>query len=131
MSGALWERKRQRVYFLQRWPSQRSLKRIRQRVKELTPKGRCHADLRDVIADLNPVLRGWGNYFRTGNAATRFIQLDEYVWRRLRALRVQRKGRNLRPGDAGRWTRESFWNLGLHRLRGTVQYPETPFWRAA
>jgi group II intron reverse transcriptase/maturase len=70
LSGYLWEKKRERLYFLQRWPSQRSMQRIRQRVKELTPRGRCHADNRDVIADLNPVLRGWGNYFRTGNAAS-------------------------------------------------------------
>jgi group II intron reverse transcriptase/maturase len=131
MSGILWEKKQKRLFFLQRWPSQRSMQRIRQRVKELTPSGRCHADLRDVIADLNPVLRGWGNYFKTGNAATRFNQLDGYVHRRLRSLRLKRKGRNLRPGEASKWTRESFWNLGLHRLRGTVQYPETPFWRSA
>lgn len=131
MSGVLWEKKGRKLYFLQRWPSQRSMQRIRQRVKELTPRGRCHADIRDVIADLNPVLRGWGNYFKTGNATKRFNQLDGYVWRRLLALRVKRKGRNLRPGEAAKWTSESFWNLGLHRLRGTVQYPETPFWRTA
>jgi group II intron reverse transcriptase/maturase len=124
LSGAIWERTGKRLYFLHRWPSQRSMKRIRQRVKELTPRRRCHADLRDVIADLNPVLRGWANYFRTGNAATRFNQLDTYVWRRLRTLRVKRKGRNLRPGEVKRWTRESLHNLGLIRLRGTVQYPE-------
>ena len=47
------------------------MKRIRARVKELTPRRRCHADLRDVIDDLNPVLRGWGNYFSTGNAYRR------------------------------------------------------------
>ena len=90
---------------------------------ELTPRSRCHADLRHVIADLNPVLRGWGNYFRTGNAAQRFIQLDTYVWRRLRNLRAARKGRNLKPGEAARWTEDSFSNLGLHRLRGTIRYP--------
>jgi hypothetical protein len=123
MSGPIWEKERHRVYFLQREPSDRSMKRIRQRVKELTPSQRCHANLREVIDSLNPVLRGWGNYFQTGNAAKRFNQLDSYVWRRLRALRIQRKGRNLRPGEAARWTRESFWNLGLHRLRGTVRYP--------
>ena len=67
---------------------------------------------------------GWGNYFKTGNAATRFSQLDTYVWQRLLALRLERKGRHLKPGEVMRWTRESFWNLGLHRLRGTVQYPE-------
>lgn len=131
MSGVLWERRRQRLYFLHRWPSARAMKQVRQRVKELTPRGRCHADLRTVIADLNPVLRGWGNYFRTGNAAKRFNQLDGYVWRRLRRLRRQRKGRNSRPGEADKWTREYFWNFGLHRLRGTVQYPERPFFAEA
>jgi len=124
LSGTIWEETGRKLYFLQRSPSQRAMQRIRQRVKELTPRSRCHADLRAVIADLNPVLRGWGNYFRTGNAAKRFNQLDTYVWQRLRSLRVKRKGRNLRPGEAARWTRESFWNLGLHRLRGTVRYPE-------
>ena len=131
MSGALWERKGQRLYFLQRCPSARSMKRIRQRVRELTPRGRCHADLRDVIADLNPVLRGWGQYFRTGNAAKRLNQVDTYVWRRLVRLRVQRKGRHLRPGEAARWTRDSFHDLGLHRLRGTVRYPERAFFQEA
>jgi group II intron reverse transcriptase/maturase len=131
LSGKLWETKRKRLYFLQRWPSQRSMQRIRQRVKQLTPRSRCHADIRDVIADLNPVLRGWGNYFRTGNAARRFNQLDSYTWQRLRSLRVARKGRHLCAGEAGGWTREHFHNLGLHRLRGTVQYPEQPFWKEA
>lgn len=131
MSGKMWEQKRERLYFLHRWPSRRSMKRIRQRVKELTPRGRCHEDLRSIIAELNPVLRGWANYFRTGNAAKCFNRIDSYVWRRLVNLRVKRKGRNLRPGQVGRWTSESFHNLGLIRLRGMVQYPETPFWRAA
>ncbi len=124
MSGRIWERDKRKLYFLHRWPSQRAMRRIRQRVKELTPRRRCHEDLRAVIADLNPVLRGWGNYFKTGNAAKRFNQLDTYVWSRLRRLRLERKGRHLKPGEAARWTRESFHNLGLHRLRGTVKYPE-------
>jgi len=125
MSGRLWEKTGRKLYFLQRWPSQRAMKQVRRRVKELTPRGRCHADLREVIADLNPVLRGWGNYFRTGNAAKCFNQIDTYVWRRLRRLRLERKGRHLKPGEAERWTPDSFYHLGLHRLRGTVRYPET------
>jgi group II intron reverse transcriptase/maturase len=132
MSGKVWEQKRKRLYFLHRWPSQRSMRRIKQRVKELTPRGRCHEDIRDVIADLNPVLRGWGNYFRTGNAAKRFNQLDTYVWSRLRSLRIKRKGRHLKPGEWQRWSRDSFHNLGLIRLRGAVRYPETTvLWEAA
>jgi len=39
-------------------------------------------DLKDLIGSLNPFLRGWGNYFRTGNAADKFVSLDRYVaWR--------------------------------------------------
>ncbi|MEO8184963.1 MAG: group II intron reverse transcriptase/maturase [Deltaproteobacteria bacterium] len=129
MSGVVWERRRERLYFLHRWPSNRAMQRIRQRIREMTPRSRCHADLREVIADLNPVLRGWGNYFRTGNASTRFNQLDGYVYRRLKTLRIERKGRNLRAGEAASWKRESFWKLGLHRLRGTVRYPAQPFWK--
>jgi len=125
LSGPLWERAGRRLYFLQREPSQRAMKRIRQRVKELTPPRRCHEDLRSVIRDLNPVLRGWGNYFRTGNAAAKFNDVDTYVWGRLRDLRIKRAGRHLRAGQVDRWTRDYFvQGFGLHRLRGTVQYPE-------
>jgi hypothetical protein len=69
------------------------------------------------------VLRGWGEYFRTGNAAAKFNQVDSYVWQRLRSFLVKRKGRQLHAGEAAQWTRDFFWSLGLHRLRGTVRYP--------
>jgi group II intron reverse transcriptase/maturase len=124
LSGSILEKGGRRLYFLQRWPSQRSMKRVRQRVKELTPRRRCHEDLRNVIADLNPVLRGWGNYFCTGNAAKKFNRVDAYVWRRLRSLRTKRAGRTLKPGQWKAWNQDFFHSLGLVRLRGTVQYPE-------
>jgi group II intron reverse transcriptase/maturase len=123
MSGPIWKRSHQRVYYLQRWPSSRAMQRIRQRVKTLTPSVVCHRDLRDTIARLNPVLRGWGAYFRTGNAALKFGQLDAYVNRRLTRLLQQRHGRHLHAGHAARWTPSFFHALGLHRLRGTIRYP--------
>lgn len=132
MSGRLWVAKRKRVYYLQREPSVRSMKRVRARVNELTDR-RWNGvkDARVLIRKLNPVLRGWGNYFRTGNAARRFNQVDSYVWWRLKRFQIKRKGRNLRAGEASHWTREFFESLGLHRLRGTVKYPGTPFWETA
>lgn len=125
LSGAIWERTRKRVYFLQREPSKASMKRVRQKVKEETSRARNGVkDVRVLLDRLNPVLRGWGNYFRTGNAAMRFNQLDSYVWRRLKSFMMKRKGRNLMPGDAEAWTRDFFVAHGLYRLRGTVRYPE-------
>ncbi|MGH3522708.1 MAG: group II intron reverse transcriptase/maturase [Mycobacterium sp.] len=123
MSGRLWEQKRIIRYYLQRWPSQTAMVRLRAKVRNLTGRSRVGLDVRDVIAALNPILRGWGNYFRTGNAAVKFIQIDRYVVRRLFRLMVKKRGRNLRAGQAGQWTQEWFNGHGLHQLRGTVRYP--------
>jgi RNA-directed DNA polymerase len=126
VSGRLLERGIRR-YYLHRWPSQRAMKRIRARVRGLTDRRRRAGikDIREVIADLNPVLRGWGNYFRTGNAADKFIQIDRYAAWRLRRLMTKRKGRNLRAGQADQWTRQWFAAQGLHQLMGTIRYPGT------
>ncbi len=102
------------------------MKSARRRVHALTSRRWNHVkDVRVLIERLNPILRGWGTYFRTGNAAKRFNQLDSYVYRRLHLFLVKRKGARLRAGEADRWDRDFFWNLGLYRLRGTVRYPET------
>jgi RNA-directed DNA polymerase len=116
-----------RRYYLHRWPSARAMKRIRARVKALTDRRRRAGikDIRDVIADLNPVLRGWGNYFRSGNAANKFRQIDRHVAWRLKRLLIKRKGRNLRAGEAAAWTEDWFVEHGLHRLLGTIRYPGT------
>jgi RNA-directed DNA polymerase len=122
VSGRLLERGVRR-YYLQRWPSARAMKRIRARIKALTARSRVGLDIRDVIAAINPILRGWGNYFRTGNAAEKFVQIDRYVVWKLGRLMRKRYGRNLKPGQWQTWTREWFEAHGLYRLRGTIRYP--------
>jgi RNA-directed DNA polymerase len=124
MSGRLWEQRRVVRYYLHRWPSQTAMKRLRAKVRDRTGRNRVGIDIRDVIADLNPILRGWGNYFRTGNAADKFRQIDSYVAWRLFRLMVKKRGRNLRAGQAKQWTEDWFNGHGLHRLRGTIRYPK-------
>jgi RNA-directed DNA polymerase len=124
MSGRLWEQKRVVRYYLHRWPSQRAMKRIRAKVRDRTGRNRAGTDIREVIADLNPLLRGWGNYFRTGNAAIKFRQVDRYVAWRLKRLLIKKRGRNLRAGQVDRWTGEWLHGQGLHKLSGTVRYPK-------
>ncbi|HUH70318.1 MAG TPA: group II intron maturase-specific domain-containing protein [Mycobacterium sp.] len=124
MSGRLWEQKRIVRYYLHRWPSQRAMARVRAKVRDRTGRNRVGRDIRDVIADLNPILRGWGNYFRTGNVANKFQQIDSYVTWRLTRLLIKKRGRNLRPGQVDQWTEEWFNGHGLYRLRGTIRYPK-------
>jgi RNA-directed DNA polymerase len=124
MSGKLWEQHRVIRYYLHRWPSLRSMKRARARVKALTDRSQVGQELEVVIGRLNRFLRGWGNYFRTGNAAHKFRQFDRYVSRRLHRLLVKKRGRNLHAGQADRWTEDWFHDQGLHKLSGTIRYPK-------
>jgi RNA-directed DNA polymerase len=107
-------------HFMQRWPSPKATKRLRERVRELTSARHSGKDLKQIIAELNPVLRGWGNYFRTGNADREFNKLDSFVVQSLRRW-------NARRGGQRRAKRDVSWDLlrgmGLHRLMGTVKYP--------
>ena len=110
-----------RGYYTQRWPSPKAMKRIRKRVHELTDARHSGEDVKQVIAKLNPVLRGWGHYFRTGNADRKFNQLDSYVYERLTRWMVRRGGQ--RKGRPEKWSHARFVAMGLYRLRGTVKYP--------
>jgi RNA-directed DNA polymerase len=101
------------------------MKKVRQRVKKLTDRSRNGVkDVRVLISDLSPILRGWGNYSAPGTPHVSFIQVDDYVRSRLRRFLMKRYGRNLHAGRADRWTEEWFNDLGLYRLRGTICYAE-------
>lgn len=115
-----------RKRYLFRWPSPRAMNAVRERVRGLTDRRRRAGmkDIRDVIADLNPVLRGWGNYFRTGNASLKFRQVDRYVWTRLVRLLERRGGRRRKGFRWSEWPHERFVaDHGLYRLLGTIRYP--------
>ena len=116
--------------YLFRWPSPRAMESIRTKVRGLTDRRRRAGmrDIREVIGDLNPVLRGWGNYFRTGNASLTFQRVDSYVCWRLRRLMARRGGQ--RRSKEGRGYTLRTWpparfaaELDLHRLLGTIRYP--------
>jgi group II intron reverse transcriptase/maturase len=117
--------------YLFRWPSQRAMRSVRTKVHDLTKRRRWAGmtDIRDVIGELNPVLRGWGNYFRTGNASAKFQTVDRYVHRRLLRLLARRGGQRrwkpgARPFRSSQWPHCRFVNdHGLHQLLGTIRYP--------
>ena len=98
------------------------MKRVRERIHELTDCRHSGRDLRYIIQSLNPVLRGWGNYFRTGNADAKFNQVDGYVHHRLYRWLARRGGQRRRVPYAA-WPPLRFFAIGLYRLQGTVCYP--------
>jgi RNA-directed DNA polymerase len=109
-----------------RWPSARAMTRIRARVRELTDRRRWAGlrDIKEVIEVLNPVLRGWGNYFRTGNASWKFQQVDRYVNQRLVRLLPGVRDWRRRPFELRQWAPARFVEeFGLYRLVGTIRNP--------
>jgi RNA-directed DNA polymerase len=110
-----------RGYYMHRWPSPKATRRLRDRVREITEKRASGEDVKQIIAKLNPVLRGWGNYFRTGTCGREFHKMDDYVYMRLLRWLSRRSGQR-KPRNVHRIA-DQFWGIGLYRLRGTVRYP--------
>jgi group II intron reverse transcriptase/maturase len=108
-------------YYMQRWPSPKATKRLRDRVREITHARQSGKDAKQIIAELNPVLRGWGNYFRTGNADREFNKMDGFVFRGMCRWQHRRGGQRATRRKA--WTGDQLFGMGLYRLQGTVRYP--------
>ena len=81
--------------------------------------------LEDAVEDLNRVIRGWGNYFRYGNSAEKFAQIDSYAHERLAILASAKHGLQGRNW-VSRFNYEWGNQIGLYRLTGRV-LPTTAF----
>ena len=118
-------KKWKRRWYLHQWPSTRAMKSIRARIRERTDRRYAGMDLAVLVKmSLNPVLRGWGAYFRVGNSTRKFANIDNYV--RLRLARLASVKYGLSGINWGNrfdyaWLR----NLGIHELVGSVRYRTT------
>ena len=87
------------------WPSDRSMKRIKQRIKEVIGRW-YYLSLEELVEALNPVIRGWNNYHTSVLPnAKRFRKLNACVRERIRIF-LKRK-----YGDQSRGTRRVHNNL--------------------
>lgn len=68
--------------FVYTWPSKKSLASIKAKVKAITRQG-TNSPLSTLLRRLNPVLRGWTNYFRHGVSKATFGYLHQFTWERV------------------------------------------------
>lgn len=71
-------------------PREKSLQKFKGRVREMTARQRGQ-NLKQVLAELVPIVRGWGLYHCRYHVRTLFAQLDEWMRMRLRAFREKKK----------------------------------------
>jgi len=82
-----WRGNKQIVYS---FPSERALRAVMHRIKTLTKRNTTYLSLDELIHALNPILRGWANYYRHAASKRCFAYLSYYLWWRvMRWLRVK------------------------------------------
>jgi group II intron reverse transcriptase/maturase len=108
-------------WYLNRWPSPRAMASIRAKVKQRTARRFASLPLEAVVESLNPVLRGWGAYFRYGNSSQKFSAIDSYVHLRMATLASTKHGLHGRNW-ATRFTYGWMADLGVYRLSGKARY---------
>jgi len=90
-------------------PSTDSIKQLKRKLKGLWHK---HVGTTTValINEMNPVIRGWSNYFRVSVAKETFSELDRFMY-----VRAQRYMKRRHPRKSGWWRTQKYWGTSLGR----------------
>lgn len=86
-------------------PSKKSVKKHKERLSEVVAKHRGAAQV-VLISKLNPIIKGWTNYFRSGASKETFSDLDDYLWTILHRWAQRRH-----PNKSGHWIAKKYWGL--------------------
>jgi len=121
--------------------AEESTRRLRDKVRQIFRRGRGRNLGRFITEDLNPLLRGWANYYRLAEVERTFEDLDKWIRRKLRCIQWQqwkrprtRHRRYIQAGfdethaqtSAGNG-RGAWWNSGQTHMN--MVFPQTYFER--
>lgn len=93
---------RQNLYAI---PTQKSLDRFKDQIRAMTMR-KIPLHLGELIETINPIIRGWGNYYCRSHVRKRFHQLDGWIIRRLWSHRTKR------------WRNAAWREYPTRRMRG-------------
>ena len=86
------------------FPTEQALRAVMHRIKTLTKRNTTHLSLDELIHALNPILRGWANYYRHAASKRCFAYLSYYLW-----WRVMRWLRAKHPRLTWKQIRRKYW----------------------
>ena len=99
------------------FPSQRALRAVMHRIKTLTNRSTLNLSLDELIHALNPILRGWANYYRHAASGRCFAYLSHYLW-----WRVIRWLRKKHPRLTWKQIKRRYWGRNWTSPDGTRLY---------
>jgi RNA-directed DNA polymerase len=85
-------------------PSKKSVQKLRERLREEWHTLQGSTNVQGILKRLNPIIRGWANYFRTGVASHTFYSLDHWMWQR-QVRYTKRK----HPNKPWHWKKGRYW----------------------
>ena len=99
-----------------RWPRQKSIAKLREAIRRKTKRANGNS-LNEIVKGINPVIRGWFEYFKHG-IANELENLDSWIRMRLRSILRKRHGGKGRGGgwDHTKWPNTYFVELGLFSM---------------
>ena len=94
------------------YPSPKAMASVKKRIRDVA-RGGQHWNLPELIKErFNPLLRGWGNYFKTGNSRMHFKSIDNYA---TYTLTIMLRKKHKKPGKG--WTdHPPSWFYNYHGL---------------
>lgn len=103
-------------------PSQKSLNKAVEKIREHTNSCNGYKPIAEVIKGMNQFLRGWGNYFRKGNPSKGFVKINGYAQYRLYRFLQRRSQRGYKKRDKNQSWYTHFKELGLIALTKSYRY---------
>lgn len=118
--GYHFERSRRKPGKINRWPRKKSLEKIKETIRELTPRSNGHS-MSFVIESINRTLRGWFEYYKHSSFHA-IKPIDGWIRGRLRSIlrkRMKKRGRG-RGTDHQRWPNDFFAKHGLFSINAAL-----------
>lgn len=91
------------------YPGEQSLKRHGQALRSIVEQHQ-NAPQEALISKLNPLIRGWANYFASENSSVAFRKMDQLLFLKLRSSANRRH-----PNKSRRWICHKYWKADSGR----------------
>ena len=108
--------------YTNKWPGNKAMTEIRGKIRDvLSPRSKLPLSLKELVEQLNPILRGWRSYFRFGNSHKKFAAIDSYV-HELLALWWSKKHRKVGRRWSTAFDYKTYVKSGVVRMSGNIQH---------
>jgi len=99
----------------------KKIKKFKDRIRELTPRNHGK-NIKQIVQELNPVLRGWANYFRVANCKELFAKIMGWIRRRLRMkqMREWKNYKQLHKALRRRGYKGEFEKISMRKWRNSA-----------